>query len=758
MRWNDISFTMVVTVIRHLRRLRPRSLGSSVLAMLALGFLLLTATQYYVIRAYMERQLLEVESRDAFARLRSLHHAMAQLEEDLESTTADWSQWDSAYEYTTHQDPNFAIDNLDPGTIQRLRLDFVLIIDADGKAIFAHGVSADGTALTELPKDIIAMAEGKAALSGAADPKKRMTGLISAGGTVYLLSSQPVLMSVVESAPAGRMIMGRTLEGFVLPTLQRVTGETLQFGPLTTPVERRALLKEENGDALMLHSERLVGFTPLRDLSGRPIVQLQMKMERPMQTMLTEARQYLLASTLIVGVVFCTFIVLLLRRLLVQPIEQLAANAVHLGQDGEASARIEPVSSTRELATLTDAVNAMLARLEQQRSMQRDRDAAVEANRLKSEFLATMSHEIRTPMNGVLGMCELLQRTELSARQRHLSDTILRSGRSLLGILNDVLDFSKIESGKLDIECAPFSPAELVQTVSAPFLASAQAKNLEFSVRMEPGVPQMVMGDALRLRQILNNLLSNAMKFTERGSVSISCAGLAGTDNVQLRFTVVDTGIGISPAAQQQIFDPFAQAASDTSRRFGGTGLGLAIVRQLVSLLGGTIDLRSELGQGSTFAFTVSVQAMQATHALPRHEMTGAHLRVDYAPHVLLAEDNEVNREVFSEMLEHLGCRVTAVANGALAVAATATTSFDAILMDCQMPVMDGHAATAQVRAHERKATQKRSFIVALTADATPENRQRCLDAGMDTVATKPISQSALRDLIVSAVRRAQAV
>jgi CheY-like chemotaxis protein len=143
---------------------------------------------------------------------------------------------------------------------------------------------------------------------------------------------------------------------------------------------------------------------------------------------------------------------------------------------------------------------------------------------------------------------------------------------------------------------------------------------------------------------------------------------------------------------------------------------------------------------------------------LPRHEITGAHLRVDYAPHVLLAEDNEVNRGVFSEMLEHLGCRVTAVANGALAVAATATTSFDAILMDCQMPVMDGHAATAQVRAHERKATQKRSFIVALTADATPENRQRCLDAGMDTVATKPISQSALRDLIVSAVRRAQAV
>jgi CheY-like chemotaxis protein len=355
-------------------------------------------------------------------------------------------------------------------------------------------------------------------------------------------------------------------------------------------------------------------------------------------------------------------------------------------------------------------------------------------------------------------MCELLQRTDLTPRQRHLSDTILRSGRSLLGILNDVLDFSKIESGKLEMECAPFSPAELVQTVTAPFLASAQAKDLEFSVRMEAGVPPMVMGDALRLRQILNNLLSNAIKFTQRGSVSISVSGQANAGRVQLRFAVTDTGIGISEAAQQQIFDPFAQAASDTSRLFGGTGLGLAIVRRLVSLMGGSIDLRSEPGQGSTFAFTVSMQPMQVPHPVPAHEKTGAHLRIDYAPHVLLAEDNEVNREVFSEMLEHIGCRVTAVADGAMAVAATASASFDAILMDCQMPVMDGHAATRRVRTLERDTTQKRSFIVALTADATPENRQRCLDAGMDTVVTKPISQSALRDLIVSAVRRAQAV
>jgi CheY-like chemotaxis protein len=349
----------------------------------------------------------------------------------------------------------------------------------------------------------------------------------------------------------------------------------------------------------------------------------------------------------------------------------------------------------------------------------------------------------------------LLQRTELSPRQRHLADTVLRSARSLLGILDDVLDFSKIESGKLELENAPFSPTELMQSVTAPFLAAAQSKGLEFTVRMEAGVPATVMGDALRLRQVLNNLLSNAIKFTERGSVSISCAALVTTDLVLLRFSVADTGIGIDESAQKHIFDPFAQATSDTSRRFGGTGLGLAIVRRLVHLMNGSIELRSAPGKGSTFSFAVGVQPVTNTPAASLHDATGANLRVDYSPRVLLAEDNEVNREVFSEMLEHIGCQVTAVANGALAVAAAASSSFDAILMDCQMPVMDGHTAVVQLRAHER-SLQRRSFIIALTADATPENRQRCLDAGMDTVVTKPISQTALRDLIVHAVRQSQ--
>jgi signal transduction histidine kinase len=454
-------------------------------------------------------------------------------------------------------------------------------------------------------------------------------------------------------------------------------------------------------------------------------------------------------------VVFCAIALLLVRAGLIRPIERLSSAVGQIGKQGQPAARIPVNGTAREFQTLTLAINDMLHQVEQQQAMRRDRDAAVEANRLKSEFLATMSHEIRTPMNGVLGMCELLQRTDLTTRQRHLSDTILRSARSLLDILNDVLDFSKIESGKLDLEAAPFSPVDVVQTASAPFLAAAQAKGLEFSVRIEAGVPARVLGDALRLRQILNNLLSNAIKFTEKGSVSITCAATPiGSDRTELRLTVADTGIGIAPAVQQHIFDPFAQAASNTSRVYGGTGLGLAIVRRLVTLMGGDVKLISEPGRGSKFVFSAVMQLAPDMLALRSSlaEATGPRFAIPNAPAILLAEDNAVNREVFTEMLEHFGCRVTAVENGAQAVAAVADRYFDAILMDCQMPIMDGHTATTELRTLERATAQKRTFIIALTADATPENHRRCLDAGMDAVVTKPITHTSLRDVVLRAV------
>ena len=736
--------------------LRPRSLRHCVIATVVIGFLLLTATQYLVTGRFVESQLLDIESRDGFTRLSNLHHALDQLADDLESTTSDWSEWDATWEFATGSRPQYVSDNLTPQSMQRLRLDFLILIDEHGRAAFARSLSEDRRELLAPPLDLVAMAEGTGLLSGASDPMHKLTGLVSGASGTYLVSSQPVLLSTPGKPPGGRLVMGRSIDRYVAPALRRVTGETLDILPLhTQPTTAAHLIRGENGQSLALQDTELTGFSELRDLWGAPIATIRLTMTRPTQTLLEQARQHLLISTLVVGIIFCGIAMLLARLSLIRPIERLSSMVEQIGRSGQ-QARVTMRPSSREFQTLAAAINGMLHQVEQQQIMRRDRDAAVEANRLKSEFLATMSHEIRTPMNGVLGMCELLQRTELSPRQRHLSDTILRSARSLLGMLNDVLDFSKIESGKLDLECAAFSPAEIVQSVGAPFLAAAQTKGLEFSVRIEAGVPALLMGDELRLRQILNNLLSNAVKFTEHGSVAIVCAATTlDRDRVELRFTIEDTGIGISPEAQQHIFDPFAQAATNTSRVYGGTGLGLAIVRRLVALMGGEIQLLSEPGRGSQFTFTtimkraMDLSSMRSSLA----EATGPHFSTQKSPAILLAEDNAVNREVFKEMLEYFGCKVTAVENGALAVAAVAERAFDAILMDCQMPVMDGHTATSEVRTLERATAQQPAFIIALTADATPENHRRCIDSGMDAVATKPITHARLRELIMRVVQ-----
>lgn len=739
---------------------RSRSLRHTVLAVLAVGFLLLTAAQYYVTGSFVERQLLEIESDDAFARLRDLHHALEVMQEDLESTTADWSRWDETYAYTTHvAGSDFSGDNLDPATLARLRLDFVAVVDDRGRAIYAHSVSDDGKQLLPAPADIVRMVEGSGPLSGGSQPLRTLTGFVASSTGIFLVSSQAVLKSIEEAPPRGRLIMARSLPDFVLPSLQRMTGETLQLqSPTTAGANPAQVYLHQDRDALSVLENRLSGYTPLDDMWGTAIAQLHLQTERPTRALLATARRHLLIAMVIVGLMFCVTGLIVIQSRVVAPLEQLAATVETLGAESGSAARLPYARGAREFQTLREAINAMLQQLEQQQAIRRDRDAAVEANRLKSEFLATISHEIRTPMNGVLGMCELLQRTQLDPRQQHLSDTILRSARSLLEILNDILDFSKIESGRLELENSLFSPAEVVQSVSAPFIAAAQAKGLEFSVRIEAGVPALLVGDALRLRQVLNNLLGNAIKFTNQGAISVSCAlGCVWPDRAEVRCVVSDTGIGIAESAQAHIFEPFAQAQSDTTRRYGGTGLGLAIVRRLVTAMGGSIDVHSELGRGSTFTFTAVLQRAvdQQSQGLASMDATGPRFSLAHAPSILLAEDNAVNREVLTEMLEHIGCRVTAVENGAAALAAVASRSFDAILMDCQMPVMDGQTATAELRALERAAAQTPTFIIALTADATAENRRRCLDAGMDAVVTKPISQANLRDLILQAVRPA---
>ncbi|MDP1947536.1 MAG: response regulator [Nitrospirota bacterium] len=597
-----------------------------------------------------------------------------------------------------------------------------------------------------------------------------------------------------------------------------------------------------------------------------------------------------------------------LQRSITDPLLRLVSTMRAVSDTKDYSLRAEALSTEDEIGVLVAGLNVMLSQIQSQHTQLRRhreelelevtertaelvkaKDAAEAASVAKSQFLANMSHEIRTPMNGVLGMAELLLNSSLTDKQRHLADSVHRSGTALLSIINDILDFSKIEAGKLELEHIEFGFRETVEEAVDLFAEPAGKKGLELTCFLPDDIPDHVIGDPVRLRQILLNLVGNAIKFSQRGEVKVSMQVLAQDAHMlRLKCEVIDTGIGIAPQAQAQLFTAFSQADGSTTRRFGGTGLGLAIVKQLVQLMGGEVGIASRPGQGSTFWFTLQLGCAAPRNRLPStqdHFLRGARIlivddnatnrfilnsqlaswgaetfcadsglaalallsqyeqdrtpihlalldihmpdmnglmladaikshavlrqvdllalsSIDSRPEgeaagqgrfiawlrkpvrqsllrdclrrwhqgapakqpmdravplaptrvtgrLLLVEDNPVNREVATGMLELLGYQVDCAENGQQALEVSATGSYDVVLMDCQMPVMDGFAATSHMREREQQRHQARIPIIALTANAMEGDRERCLTVGMDDYLSKPFTQQSLSDILV---------
>jgi len=822
----------------------------------------------------------------------------------LEIMNMEYSLWDPTYEYASGRRPEYPDDVLDPDYWHSIDINLLAIFDAQGKELFSWiNDPSSGSELSLADELPFVLGPGHPLITHKTEDDS-LRGTLKTRSGIMQVVSYPILTSEAKGPIAGAFIVGQALTDERVQKLGERATIDLSILPMSGEGIAAKILTLAQGAPdydefvhIETDSDSVRGYSIATDIWGSPIGIF----EASGPPRITQIGQKIIQSTMVAfAVAFAIFLataLVSLQKLITAPVTRLTNQMLKIRKSGDLTVDVG-ISRSDEVGVLAEEFNQLTHGLNRAKTeLETARDEAMAMSRAKTEFLARMSHEIRTPMNGVLGMTELLRETALDDKQQRFAGTIYESAESLLHIINDILDISKIEAGRIELDIAPFNLQKLVEECLDLLAESAHAKGLELAGIIDADTDIYVRGDPVRLRQILMNLIGNAVKFTEHGEVVVRVTQ-SGSDaaSANFRFEIADTGIGISAESGAAIFEPFVQEDGSNTRRHGGTGLGLAISKQLVELMGGEIGVDSTPGKGSTFWFTAQLaeEEVSAAHPQPqmlagktvfvvddnetnreilRHQLERWDMQVEvagsgsealrilrtecsggqqfdimlldvampgmdglelaeairneseyrctpivmlssnsrtnvehdrgvagpdhwlakplrqsrlydmlisllcqstisaeladecvpaeyqapndsrYDLHVLLVDDNEVNLTVAKAMLDSLGYRATIATNGREAVDAYDTQAFDAVLMDCRMPEMDGFEATQGIRLLEKQRGQKPIPIIALTAHALQGDRQRCLDAGMNDYLSKPFTKKQLGSVLSANTR-----